>query len=97
MADAEVGACQIGQHEADVVHLGDGNEKIGQCRGGHNTEISIADGHGHRVLQVGWELVEEQNERVATKELLPGLWPRCVQQRRNVAGKLISLAQLVSY
>ena len=95
LADGEMGAREIGDDQANIVHVGHGHEQVGQggCR--HDAQVAIAGGDRDGVFQIGRQLVQEQHQRVTAQELLPGLRPRRCQDGRYIAGKLFSLAQLL--
>ena len=95
LADAEVRARKVGQDQADVVHLGDCDEQVRQRGGGDDAQIGIADRDRDGVFEVRRKFVEEQHQRVAAEQLLPGLGPRRTEQGRNVAGELLGLAELL--
>ena len=95
LAHAVVGSSQIRQDQADVIHVCHGHEEVGQCRRGDHREVAVADRTGRRVFQVGRQLVHEDHQGIAPKQLLPGFWARGREDPRGVLGELVGLAKLL--
>ena len=81
--------------KAHVVHFGDGDKQVRQRGGGHDAQIGISHGNGDGVFQIGWEFVQEENQRITAEQLLPRLGSRGTEHRRDIAGELLRFAELL--
>ena len=74
LAAAGIGGGQVGDDHADLgqLVLADGDQEVRQGGGGDHGQVRIADGLGPRVLEVGRQFVEHDDQRVALQEVDPG-------------------------
>ena len=75
-----VRAAQVGEHQADVGHLRDGHEQVGQRSRGHRGQVAVAHRHRYGVFQIRRQLIQEDHQRLLAQQLLPRLRARCTQQ-----------------
>ena len=68
-----VGRLEIGDHQTDVAQLlpPDRDQEVRQRGGGHRGEVRVADALRGRVDEVGWQLVQHDDERFAPEQVHP--------------------------
>ena len=95
-AAGAVGGGEVGDHHADVAQLvaAHGDQQVGQRGGRDHREIGVADALGRGIDEVGPQLVEHDDQRLALQQIHPRALPRR-GQRRVVVAELLLAAELV--
>ena len=73
LAPGRVRDGQVGKHEANVAQLvaPDRDQQVGERRRRHHREVGVADALRGRVHEVGRQLVQHDDERVAAQQVHP--------------------------